>query len=523
MQHASIISDLSLSFSTQDIFNQLNFVFYSGQISALIGRNGLGKSLIFKILHLQQSSNLAYSGHINWQVPHAYLSQLQRLNVDTIAQALNIEFLYSAFQRIDNHTASFEDYDLVENKWNLPSQWQQVLQNANLPTDLNYPINQLSEGQKTKLALCHLFLKQDHYLLLDEPSNHLDTASRQWLAESITKHSAGVCLISHDRQLLDQVDYIYALTELGLEQVHGNYTDYIKQHEQQINALIQSIQHEKRELKQLKDQQHQSLMKSQKRQSKGTQLRDSNSQAKVLLDFKKDQAGQSLGKLRAQQLRQMSQSKYDLQHKQDHLEKVKPQKFEFQIFGSQIGEILRINDLILSCGSNQKINFLLEMGDKVQLKGANGAGKSTLLKMINDHETDKIIFTGNCLYLDQTFSLLNDNLTVIENLVHTNSNILEVEWRKLLGQIRIRGDKALLKLGELSGGEKLKVTLLAMAHTNLAIDLLLLDEPENHLDIESREILAHAIHQFQGTVILVSHDQSFVEQCEIHKEYLLYV
>lgn len=247
MQQACIISNLSLAFPTQDMFNQLNLVLYSGQSSALIGRNGLGKSLLFQILHLQQYSNLAYSGQITWHIQHDYLAQLQRLEAQTIAQGLEVEHLHRAFQRIEENTANFEDYDLVENAWDLPQKWQQILHNAQLPMDLNYPIQQLSEGQKTKLALCRLFLKQDHYLLLDEPSNHLDIQSRQWLMESILAHPAGVCLISHDRQLLDQVQHIYALTELGLQYIHGNYTDYILQHQQQINALTQSIQQDKRE------------------------------------------------------------------------------------------------------------------------------------------------------------------------------------------------------------------------------------------------------------------------------------
>lgn len=521
MQHACIISNLSLEISIQPIFDQLNFVLFSKQTSALIGRNGLGKSLIFQILHLQHHSYLPYSGQIDWNIQHDYLAQLNRLNVDTIAEALNVENLHTAFQRIENNSACFEDYDLVENAWDLPQKWQTILQNAQLPTDLNFPIRLLSEGQKTKLALCHLFLKQDHYLLLDEPSNHLDVQSRQWLIESISTHPAGVCLISHDRDLLDQVQHIYALTELGLQHVHGNYTDYIQQHQQNMNALTQSIQQQKRDIKQLKQQQHESLMKAQKRQRKGLELRNSNSQAKILLDFKKEQAGQSFGKLRTQQSRQIDESQIKLRDKQIILEKIKPQKFEFQKESSKQGEILRINDLRLPHASGQTIKFSMQAGEKIQLKGANGIGKSTLLKLIEHHQSNEIFLTGKCLYLDQNFSLLNNDLSAIENLVLLNPNIPEVEWRKLLGQLRIRREKALLQLTQLSGGERLKVALLAISHPPECIDLLLLDEPENHLDIKSRELLAQAIYQFQCAVILVSHDHYFVEQCKIHEEYVL--
>lgn len=525
-QQACIISNLSLAFPTQTMFDQLNFVLFSGQTSALIGRNGSGKSLLFKLLHFQNTSeetvNIPYNGQIAWHMQHDYLPQLQRLTAKTIAEALEIEHFYAAFQRIENNTTNFEDYDLVENCWDLPVKWHKVLLNAQLPTDLSCPIHQLSEGQKTKLALCRLFLKQDHYLLLDEPSNHLDHTSRKWLIESIQAHTAGVCVISHDQQLLNQVQHIYALSELGLQHISGNYDDYILQYQQQFSALEKSIHQEKSELKQIKQQQHESLMKAQKRQRKGQQLRESDSQAKVLLDFKKKQAGQSYGKLKAQHSRKHEEAEINLQEKQLKFEKIKPQKFEFQFKTSKQGEILRIYDLQLPFGSTQKINFFLNAGNKIHLKGENGIGKSTLLKSIQENSLDSDIYkSGNSLYLDQNFSFLNDELSVLDNLARFNSNILEVEWRNLLGQLRIRREKSLLKLAQLSGGEKLKVALLTISHSQQNIDLLLLDEPENHLDIESKQLLAQAIIQFQGAVILVSHDHLFAEQCGIQEEYLL--
>ena len=331
-------------------------------------------------------------------------------------------------------------------------------------------------------------------------------------------------MISHDQRLLNEVEYIYALSELGLQQITGNYEVYAVQHQQQLNALSKSVEQEKRDIQHLKQQQHESLMKAQKRQRNGRQLRDSNSQAKILLDFNKEQASQSLGKLKNQQIRQHEDSQAQLSEKQSRLEKIKPQKFDFQFKTTKHGEILRINDLKLPYASQQKIKLSLQAGEKIHLKGANGIGKSTLLKHIVQHVNNfevppEIYFTGNVLYLDQNFSLLNDELSVLENLARFNSTLLEVEWRNLLGQLRIRREKSLLKLAQLSGGEKLKVALLAISHSQENIDLLLLDEPENHLDLESKQLLAQAIQQFQGAIILVSHDDYFVEQCGISSEY----
>ena len=149
---------------------------------------------MMQILH-QQPNHLPFVGQILWQMPHAYLKQLHRLDVQTIAEALDVEQYHQTFKRIEQGTATFDDYERAENFWHLPQLWLMQLQQANLPTDLDFPVMLLSEGQKTKLALCRLFLLKDHYLLLDEPSNHLDSESRSWLISCLNQHPSGALII----------------------------------------------------------------------------------------------------------------------------------------------------------------------------------------------------------------------------------------------------------------------------------------------------------------------------------------
>jgi len=155
------------------------------------------------------------------------------------------------------------------------------------------------------------------------------------------------------------------------------------------------------------------------------------------------------------------------------------------------------------------------------LVGENGSGKSTFLRILSrnsSNENNDSLSLSRSLYLDQNFSFLNQRLSALENLMALNPDQTTEFWRNLLGQLRLRGDKVLQPLAELSSGEQLKVALISMAHPLNSFDLLLLDEPENHLDIDSRELLAKAIQSFNGAIILVSHDDYFVKQCGIIHE-----
>lgn len=524
-QQACVISQLTLEFPSKVMFKHLNFSLESNQISALIGRNGQGKSLLMQLLNQTfKSDSVITSGQISWHVKHAYLPQLHRLTALTIAEALDILDIYDAFKRVEQGNANFNDYDLLEGKWDLPALWNNILESAGLPTDLDFPVKNLSEGQKTKLALSCLFLKSDHYLLLDEPSNHLDQQSRQWLIDHLKKHPAGSFIISHDRALLNEVVHIYHLNEHGLHHTTGNYEKFYGQYQTNIVALEQSIQQNQREVKHMKQKQHDVLMKAQKRERADNKLRESNSQAKILLDFKKEQAGQSIATIQSQHQRQISNSQNDLKDKKLLLETVKPQQFFFPSFHKKSGEILRIKKLKLKHGTQNPIDLAVQAVQKIHIKGQNGIGKSTLLKAIhaqNNQPCDSIHLSVECFYLDLNFSFLCDEMTVIENLTHMNNELSELEWRNLLGQLRIRGDKGTQLLSQLSGGEKLKVALLALSQIKPRPELLLLDEPENHLDIESRELLANALQSYEGAVLLVSHDQQFVESSGINESFSL--
>lgn len=531
MQSSCIVQNFELELNNIVLFDQLNFQLFSGQFSTLIGNNGQGKSILLRALHdlasLAKDTQATANGQILWSVEHAYLPQLARIQPQhqSIADVLGIRHFVEIFQRIELGHAQDDDYDTVDGLWHLPQQWQQMLEQAGLPTDLYFQVNYLSEGQRTKLALCQLFQLKDHFLLLDEPSNHLDQTSRRWLIEQINQHPAGCLVVSHDRELLNHATQLYALNSFGIQHHTVNYYDYIQQHRREVDALQRRVQQDKREVKQLKQQQHETRMKAEKRQSQANKVRQNTSQAKILLDFQKEQAQQSRSNLHRQLDRQMTNAQSNLTENQQQLEVVKTQHFQLNYATRvQQGEILRCHQLKLAVVATQPIHFALHGADKLHLTGANGVGKSTLLKLIHQRQTPaqgEVFFAGKSLYLDQNFSFLDPQLNAVDNLLRLRPEILAVDWRRFLGQLGLRGDKTLRPVAQLSGGEQLKVALTAISQLSDQIDLLVLDEPENHLDITSRTLLAEAIAAFPHAVLLVSHDPDFVKDCGIVESYTI--
>lgn len=531
-QSICLVQQFSLELNGNRLFDQFNFQLPKQQFSCMIGTNGRGKSLLLSALHdlphFTCSNKATVQGNVVWSVEHAYLPQLTRIDTQYqhIADALGITHLAQCFTRIEQGTACDDDYERVDGLWHLPQQWQQTLQEANLPTNLDFKVEHLSEGQKTKLALCRLFQLKDHYLLLDEPSNHLDQESRQWLITQIHQHPMGCLVVSHDRQLLNHAERLYVLNGFGVQQYSCNYADYQQQHQLEVDALEHRVQQDKRELKQLKQQQHETRMKAEKRQQHASKARQNTSQAKILLDYQKDQAQQSRSNLHRQMDRQMQKAQNNLNQTQQQLEIVKAQRFQLSYPARvQSGEILRYHQVQLPHVKTEAINLVLRAGEKIHLSGANGIGKSSLLRMIEQRITPaygEIYLSGETLYLDQNFSVLNAELSAVDNLMRLNVERLEVDWRRLLGQLGLKGEKTQRPIAELSGGEQLKVALVAVSQLSDQIDLLILDEPENHLDIESRMLLAEAIADFPAAVILVSHDPIFIQDCGIEQHYTIH-
>ncbi|MFD1215967.1 ATP-binding cassette domain-containing protein [Microbulbifer celer] len=515
MTNICAVSRIFFTLDGNPILQNLSINLPAG-ISGLVAPNGRGKSVLMQLLAGRRRPD---SGNVHWHAPYYHVDQLARLRVSRVVDALDDNGLFDRFQRIDQGVGSAVDLNAVADSWHLPITWQQQLECAGLYCAMETPTTQLSGGERTRLALAAAFMHRDHYLLLDEPSNHLDRQGRKWLQDKLLTHPGGALVASHDRELLGYVDNLIELGEDGLHLYGGNYSFYHRVRSAELASREQRIDNTRKEIRKAELQRVKSLQRAAQRERQGEKQR--GSQSKLLLDARKERASQSLSKLKQRSAQREVRLQQQYREEKAQLERQRIQRLAITQHGLRGGLRLHLENLILPYGQTEPISLTLHSGARWHITGVNGSGKSTLLKVIRgalQPAAGKCERHGSCVYLDQDFSFLNGAHSPLENLQRLHPDKDSTYWRTALASARLRGDLALKPVNTLSGGERLKVALLAITRGSHAPDLLLLDEPDNHLDLDSRQLLQNALREFPGTFMLVSHDPVFVESVGVNGE-----
>ncbi|MYM59997.1 ATP-binding cassette domain-containing protein [Vibrio sp. OCN044] len=489
----------------------------------LVGRNGIGKSILASIISggvAPSSGDLVAPS--STAIFHQQSSVLPEDDI-SIAEYLNMHHVLEALDHIRMGNCSQEWFDLIGQDWDVESRLERELINLRIPDDLLFPCRQLSGGQFARLALWKLFKQQSDLLILDEPSNHMDSSSKQWLINTMETFSGAILLISHDRKLLNTVDEIWELSSTGLEIYGGNYQFYTAKKQSEQLAIERQLVTIKKEKKHLDIQTQRNLEKAQQRATKGKKLRRSGSQAKVLLNGMKESAENSASnrsKLAHTRKTRLYQQELLLTERQD---KWKTQKFNIQESSDTTTARHSYLNGKLKFGNNIRLNLQLFYGEKVHIQGPNGCGKSTLLKTLLGklplREGD-INTKGHFCYLDQNLTIINPNLSVLDNFFSHVASIPHSDVRTLLAGIGFRGDNVFKPASVLSGGETIKLAMLIIGH-QINQPVLLLDEPDNHLDLDSKTELASALRRYKTGYVLVTHDDNFAYDCGITRSYLM--
>ncbi|QWV05897.1 ATP-binding cassette domain-containing protein [Pseudoalteromonas shioyasakiensis] len=508
------------------VFNDLSFSL-TAKVTALVGRNGCGKSILASILTKQKEP---ISGTVVCNSTLGFYEQIDDVNQAdnlTIAEAIGLVSMFNALEAINQGQVTDQNLTLLEDNWDLPERFKaELLRLGVKSTDTEILSDSkaskyLSGGQFSQLKLWALFNFFNHdILILDEPSNHLDVHGKRWLIEQINKFKGQILLISHDQELLEQAHEIWELTTLGLTQYGTCFLQYQSQKQKQVAALANKLNHVVKQQTILKAAEQLKQQKTLKRAAQGAALRKSGSQPKVLMDAKKDKASANLSSQSKNTAKREGKLNSNKQQFLSQLEQVKAQQFYLsQTDEAKHHKVLSLDNVVLAYGAQKSLTFQVYSDDKVHLAGANGAGKSTLLKTLIGEIPAKVgeLYCNQALYyLDQHFTLINNELTMLENLMTYCKDLSQSTARTLLASIGFRKDAVFKHAAFLSGGEKMKLAMCIVSNIE-STAFLLLDEPDNHLDLESKQLLAKSLQDFKGGFIVVSHDKYFVESIECNK------
>lgn len=513
----------SLSYQHTDkslLFKNVDLVVHTGQKAALVGDNGSGKSTLLQVIagKLSPTSGNISCNETTWYIPQ-HLGQFDNL---TVAQALQIDKKLYAMQRILNGDTEVRYFNDLNDDWEIEQKLQVELQKWRL----NYLtadtlMQNLSGGQKTKIFLTGIAIHEPQMILMDEPSNHLDVASRNQLYELINSCKATVLAVSHDRTLLNLLPETFELSKSGIALYGGNFDFYRQQKEENLQALEGQLDERTKTLKQSQQKARDMAVQRQKKESRGKAAGQTNSLPRIIAGGLKSKAEQSTARVMDAQSEKVAGVATSVQELRSQLQHYQTLKIDLNASALHLGKIL-VDGTAVSYSYEQDslwqpITFQIRSGDRIRIEGDNGAGKTTLLKMITgilEPAAGKLQRAPfSYLYLDQDYSLIDPAISVYEQAQHYNSrNLQEHELKSLLIYAQFPREKFDGKCAALSGGEKMKLALCCLSVSNQAPDVLILDEPTNNLDIPSLEVLTGAIKHFSGTLLVISHDQYFVEE-----------
>lgn len=519
-----LLHQIDYSITTdKPLFTALSLSLDAEKKVGLVGRNGMGKSTLFKLI-MGELSPQAGSIQVNGTL--AYCPQTGCAPASaTVADMLGVREKLDALARILGGSISEKDFQIVGDDWMLTEHLHQQLNAFNLAfLSLDHPIQDLSGGEKTRLRLAKAFLANADWMLLDEPTNNLDASARKHLYELIAAWDKGLLIISHDRTLLNGMDQIIELTSLGVKSYGGNYDHYLEQK----TLMQEAAQHDLLAAKISLDKSRQSIQltreRSEQKRSQGRKLFTTGKIDKLFANSQK-------GRCERTQSRHVKQNENMLGNAEKKLDEAKANieitpEIQVSLPKTYVpsGKMLVEMEELTFAHANthpiiQQFNLLIAGPERIAFAGCNGSGKTTLVKLMLGKLmplSGKLhVGTTRVSYLDQQAMTLHPDLSILDNFLLLNPDARLNDAYAALATFLFRNTATHQLVNQLSGGEKLRAELACALMSTNPPQLLILDEPTNHLDLDSITSIESALNQYQGAMIVISHDQSFLDRINI--------
>ncbi|MDT5152141.1 MAG: hypothetical protein QOI01_3874 [Mycobacterium sp.] len=520
MSDVSIVSS-HLSFGWPDdtpLFTDLSFTIRGGR-TGLVAPNGAGKSTLLKLVageHRPTAGSVTVDGTVG------YLPQTLALDGErTVAEVLGVAPVIAALDALATGDASDAVFAAIGDDWDVEEWLRAQLDRLGLGhLALAQPLRSLSGGEVISVGLAAQLLKRPDVLLLDEPTNNLDVEARQRLYAALDDFGGTLLVVSHDRVLLDRMDRIAELYRGEITFFGGTFTEY----ENAISAAQRSAEADKRNAEQLlkheKRQMQQARERAAKRSSTAARNVKDAGLPKIVAGKLKRDAQESAARSDDVHAKRVDDARLRLDQAERTLRDDDAIVLDLTDTDVPAGRtVLAARGLRMRLGGrdlfgHNGIDFDIRGPERIALTGSNGAGKSTLFRMINgdlspDHGSVQRA-DGRIAHLSQRLDLLDLDCTVAESLAAFAPSLSHTRRMHLLAQFLFRGDHIHLPVAALSGGERLRATLVCVLNAEPAPQLLLLDEPTNNLDLVSVGQLESALNAYRGAFVVVSHDERFL-------------
>lgn len=497
------VRDIKLSYGITDILSSVSFTVNKGDKIGVTGVNGAGKSSLFSIIC---GTLTPTSGNV-YIAKDTSLGLLRQQTENDFGEETVLEAAFSAFssliemeKKIDLLSSKLDageeyiikEYSILNERFSASGGYDYKQRTVAMlgrfgfaGEELNRQAKLLSGGQKTRLNLVSLLLREPDIILLDEPTNHLDIPAIEWLESYVKQSKKTFLIISHDRYFLDRITNRTLELENGVSCIYdGGYSVFREKKDKLRENQMKQYLLQQKEIKRLE-----AFIEQQRRWNREKNIIAAESRQKAIDRMVK------------------------IERPQD-----KPKGISFSLSGTNAKsyDVLSVRNLSKSFPGHklfQDLSFEVKQGDRLFVLGENGTGKSTLIKILTGREKAdggvfELGYNQNIGYYDQEQQLLNDNSTVLEELWSEYSNLTTTQVRSALARFGFIGDDVFKSIAVLSGGERARLSICKMIMTG--ISLLVLDEPTNHLDMDSKETLENALKEYDGTVIAVSHDRYFI-------------